>query len=159
MNAIPRAKIISKTKKTCINDVFSSQKPAQNHDLTVDFIKIRISFKKMIDGIAEINDYNRVIISISLAKIRALYSDGLLANILGNAQEAMFRCKQRFNESGIFTFDDADKMAIISSLEINEKIITHSTSTQIDNAMAIFRNSINKSIKTGTGIANYIIWR
>ncbi|MEG0974464.1 MAG: hypothetical protein RSF42_07135 [Comamonas sp.] len=70
--------------------------PYDPGDTTADHIKTREAFARVADGTASKDDFDRVVVALNLARIRAGQIDQGLCDEVGTAQAALERCKQRY---------------------------------------------------------------
>ncbi|THJ32377.1 hypothetical protein E8K88_11785 [Lampropedia aestuarii] len=128
-----------------------------DHDLTMDHIKIRSCFARLRDGSGTEDDFNRVAVAINLAKVRALQIDEILADHIEVAQDAMMRCKARFDSHGRFGFDGPGLLAVLDAIGANEEIVRNSTPRQMEKALHVVRDVLASAHRKGPRMSAVII--
>lgn len=94
----------------------------------------RAALDRLIDGSADIVDYDRVANTVNLAKQRALSIDAALAAMLERAQHAINRCQERYLTRGRFGFDGSGLVMVREAIDAAEVIIDASSPLQMRRA-------------------------
>ena len=120
---------------------------------TVKHIMTRESFARLVDGTASLEDYDRVVIALNLARIRAEEIDPQLAQEVGQTQAAMGRCADRYRNTGRFGFDGPSLQAMRIGLDHHEAITDASSARQMDLARQQMLRNLDR-LKTQRKQAN-----
>lgn len=132
-------------------------RPYHETEVAGQLIKIRFAYERLKDGTADKNDFDRVGVAINLAKVRAMEIDETLANALERAQDAMTRCKDRYQRHGRFGFDGPGLQDMEYAIEANEEIVTHSSPKQMDMAMQAMVEALRKQTGYGQQLAAMLL--
>ena len=128
---------------TLLNDC----RPYTPEEIAGDLIRIRACYDRLKDGTADQEDFNRVGVAINLAKLRAMEIDETLADAIERAQDAMNRCKQRWDKHGRFGFDGQGLQDMDYAIEAHETIVEKSTLKQMELCMMALRDILNLQMR------------
>ena len=117
-------------------------RPFDAGDTTDSHIKTRAAFDRLCDSTADDDDFDRVAIAITLAKVRALEIDPKLADLLEVAQDAMTAIRKRQERWGKWDVLDAERASVLHALDANEAIVDASSPLQMRRAMQVVRESV-----------------
>ena len=106
--------------------------PYDEGDTTIDHIKTREAFARLAGGAADKDDFDRVVVALNLARIRAEQIDPSLSEEIGIAQAALGRCKDRYLRTGTFGFDGPGLQAMHAGLDCHEAITNASGPRQME---------------------------
>ncbi len=118
--------------------------PYDPGDTTADHIKTREAFARVADGTASKDDFDRVVVALNLARIRAGQIDQGLCDEVGTAQAALERCKQRYLTTGKFGFDGPGLQAMLTGLDHHEAIMDASSPRQMELALQQMRRNLQR---------------
>ncbi|MEG0921316.1 MAG: hypothetical protein RSD57_13530 [Comamonas sp.] len=118
--------------------------PYDPGDTTADHIKTREAFARVADGTASKDDFDRVVVALNLARIRAGQIDQGLCDEVGTAQAALERCKQRYLATGKFGFDGPGLQAMLTGLDHHEAIMDASSPRQMELALQQMRRNLQR---------------
>lgn len=131
-------------------------RPYREDELSTDMLRIRTAFDRIKEGTADQEDFNRVGVAINLAKIRALEISEELADGIERGQDAMVRCKQRFEKTGRWGFDGEGLQDMAYAMEAHEAILVESSPKQMENAMFAMRKALQIQSKNGQYLAKIL---
>lgn len=132
-------------------------RPYEEQDVAHDLLRIMAAFERLKDGTADQEDFSRVAVAMNLAKIRAIEIDEGLADELEKAQDAMMRCKARYQKHGRFGFDGEGLQACEYAIAAHEEILKASTPKQMENAMFAARKAVRLQTKQGQDLAKLLL--
>ena len=122
-------------------------RPFDEGDTTGEHIKTRACFERLADGTADNNDFDRVAVALSLAKVRALEIDQALANLLEVGQDAMAAIRRRHDKWAKWEVLPAERTAIVEALDAHEAITDASSPLQMMAALDVVRRVIQKQTR------------
>lgn len=128
----------------------------EEREVAHDLLRIRAAFDRLVDGTADQEDFNRVGVAINLAKIRALEISEELADGIERGQDAMVRCKLRFEKTGRWGFDGEGLQDMDYAMEAHEAILVESSPKQMENAMFAMRKALKIQSKNGQYLAKIL---
>lgn len=131
-------------------------RPYREEELSTDMLRIRTAFERIKDGTADHEDFNRVGVAINLAKVRALEISEELANGIERGQDAMVRCKERYEKTGRWGFDGQGLRDMDYAMEAHEAILVESSPKQMENAMFAMRKALQIQTKNGQYLAKIL---
>lgn len=131
-------------------------RPYREDELSTDMLRIRTAFDRIKEGTADQEDFNRVGVAINLAKIRALEISTELADGIERGQDAMVRCKLRFEKTGRWGFDGEGLQDMAYAMEAHEAILVESSPKQMENAMFAMRKALQIQSKNGQYLAKIL---
>lgn len=116
--------------------------PHYNGEQTVEHIKLRECFDRLRTGTSDTDDFDHVAMTMNMCKVRAISIDAALADMLEHAQDAMGRCRERYNHMGRFGFDGPGLQDVLCALDACEAIIDASTPMQMSRARDIVADQL-----------------
>lgn len=128
----------------------------EESEVAHDLLRIRAAFDRLVDGTADQQDFNRVGVAFNIAKVRAMEIEEALADQIEKSQDAMMRCKARYQTHGKFGFDGEGLQACQFALEAHEEILVNSTPKQMENAMLVMHKALNKQTAHGQQLAQLL---
>ena len=132
-------------------------RPFDPGDTTEQHIKTRAAFERLGNGTADNDDFDRVAMSLNLAKVRALEIDRGLADLLEAGQLVMTeKCvkprpsgrgavkavRKRHDKWAKWEVLPAERTAIVDALDAHEAITDASSPLQMYEALDVVRRSV-----------------
>ena len=97
-------------------------------------LKTLACFERCRDGTGSTDDADHLAIALSICKMRALAIDDTLADMIGRAQDAMLRLKDRYDRLGRIGFDGPGLTQVGEALYACQLIIDASSPLQMRQA-------------------------
>lgn len=116
--------------------------PHDPAEIAGEHVKMRTCFDRLRAGTTDTDDFDHLAMTLNMCKERALEIDDTLADMLERAQDAMDRCKERYNRLGHFGFDGPGMLQVLDSLDACEAIIDASSPLQMSKARDIVADQI-----------------
>ncbi|WP_295851949.1 hypothetical protein [uncultured Xylophilus sp.] len=110
-------------------------RPYADGDTTVEHLKTRAAYERLLDGTASTDDFDRVGMALNIAKVRAIAIDETLADLIERAQDAMNACAARYDTRGRFGFDGPGLQVMAAAMEAHEAITDASSPQQMVQAL------------------------
>lgn len=128
----------------------------EEREVAHDLLRIRSAFDRLVEGTADQEDFKRVGVAFNLAKVRAMEIDESLADEIEKSQDAMMRCKERYQKNGRFGFDGEGLKVCRYALDAHEEILVNSSPKQMENAMFAMRAALRKQTQHGQHLAQLL---
>jgi hypothetical protein len=125
-------------------------RPHDPQDALDRHLKTRAAFERLKAGEAESDDFDRLAMSLNVAKVRAMEIDPALADEIESAQIAMTEVRERFERIGKWGFSAPQLAAVTHALQAYEAIHDASSPMQMERARQVVERVILKQVAAKT---------
>ena len=164
MQALNRAQRRAKVKPTKIDPkhsvrhttatfvLLSDCQPYAPGELTQDLLKVRAAYDRLVDGTADMDDFNRLAVALNIAKVRAAEISQDIYDGIEQGHQAMKRCKARYEKHGKFGFDGPGLQAMPYAIEAHEAIYQASSQRQMEIALKVVHAALCKELDSAVPV-------
>lgn len=132
--------------------LLSDCQPYAPGELTQDLLKVRAAYDRLVDGTADLEDFNRVAVALNIAKVRAAEISQDIYDGIEEGHQAMKRCKARYEKHGKFGFDGQGLQAMPYAIEAHEAIYQASSQKQMEIALKVVHAALCKELDTAVPV-------
>ena len=121
-------------------------------ELTQDLLKVRAAYERLVDGTADLDDFNRLAVALNIAKVRAAEISQDIYDGIDQGHQAMKRCKARYEKHGKFGFDGPGLQAMPYAIDAHEAIYQASSQRQMEIALKVVHAALCKELDSAVPV-------